>query len=86
MSPFQAMDLSKEFDCLPHNLLLLEIKSNGISVVSLDLIESYLNNRKQCVNIESFNSKCEEIVKDVSKGSILGPILFNIFLMAVFSS
>ena len=41
------MDLSKAFDCLPHNLLLLKIKSYGVSDSALSLFESYLSNRKQ---------------------------------------
>jgi hypothetical protein len=45
------MDLSKAFDCLPHDLLLLKMKFYGMSEQSLNLIKSYLSNRQQCVKI-----------------------------------
>ena len=43
------MDLSKAFDCIPHDLLLLKIKFYGVSNSALDLIQSYHSNRKHCV-------------------------------------
>jgi hypothetical protein len=45
------MDLSKAFDCLPHNLLLLKLENYGVSENSLKLLQSYLTGRKQCVKI-----------------------------------
>ena len=78
------MDLSKAFDCLPHDLLLLKLKYYGLSENALKLMKSYLTNRKQCVKLGSIKSDFEAILKGVPQGSILGPVLFNIFINDIF--
>ena len=78
------MDLSKAFDCLPHDLLLLKFKSYGVAPPSLNLLESYLNNRKQCFKVGTHSSNWQTMFKGVPQGSILVPILFNIFLNDIF--
>jgi hypothetical protein len=45
------MDLSKAFDCLPHNLLMLKLEAYGLSENSLKLLKSYLENRRQRIKI-----------------------------------
>ena len=74
------MDLSKAFDCLPHELLIAKLAAYGISKKSLKLLYSYLTNRKQTVKIKGKLSIFLEILAGVPQGSILGPILFNIFI------
>ena len=78
------MDLSKAFDCLPHNLLLLKLENYGVSENSLKLLQSYLTGRKQCVKIGSVCSSFLDIYKGVPHRSILGPVMFNIFINDIF--
>ena len=77
-------DLSKAFDCLPHDLIVAKLHAYGLSIDSLKLINSYLTERKQRVKINDQFSSWLDIVVGVSQGSILGPLLFNIFLCDMF--
>ena len=78
------IDLSKAFDCLSHELLLAKLHAYGFSIPALRLVYSYLKNRKQRTKINSAYSYWEEILFGVPQGSILGPLLFNIFLCDIF--
>ena len=73
------MDLSKAFDCIPHDLLLLKLKMYGLTDNAVDLIKSYLSNRKQCVRVNDICSGFLDLYKGVPQGSILGPVILNIF-------
>ena len=72
-------DLSRAFDYLPHELLLAKLHAYGFSISALKLIHNYLTNRKQRAKINSSYNSWEEILFGVPQGSILGPLLFNIF-------
>jgi hypothetical protein len=78
------MDLSKAFDCLPHNLLLLKLEAFGLSKNSLILLQSYLENRKQRIKIGSYYTDWDQMCKGVPQRSILGPVLFNVFINDIF--
>ena len=74
------LDLSKAFDTLNHNILLHQLKHYGLSKNSTELIKNYLENRTQYVNFDNGNSDHQKISTGVPQGSILGPLLFLIYV------
>ena len=77
-------DLSKAFDCLSHDLLIAKVDAYGFEYMSTKLIYSYLINRHQRVRINSNYSTWSDIITGVPQGSILGPLIFNIYLIDLF--
>jgi hypothetical protein len=73
-------DLSKAFDSVPHNLLVQKIQTFGINGKLLRWIENYLKNRRQRVTMEGTNSEWLPVTSGVPQGSILGPILFILYI------
>lgn len=74
------IDLKKAFDCINHKKLVITLKKYRIENNALKLMENYLQNRKQYVTVAGNNSKLNEIVCGVPQGSILGPVLFNLYV------
>ena len=78
------MDLSKAFDCLPHAILICKLSAYGLSDNATKLLLSYLSNRKQQIKIGNIVSKWANIQKGVPQGSIVAPLLFNVFINDIF--
>ena len=74
------MDLSKAFDTINHSLLLAKLDAYGFPRTSLKLMQNYLCNRQQRISINGSFSDWTEVITGDPKCSILGPLLFNIFL------
>ena len=74
------MDLKKAFDTVDHKILLAKLKQYSIKNNTHRWFENYLSNRKQYVEYNHFKSDTKTITHDVPQGSILGPLLFIIYM------
>ena len=77
-------NLSKAFDCIPHDLLVTKLDAYGFNRHTIAYIYSYLKNRKKCVRINGTQSYLGDIISDIPQGSILSPILYYLFLKDLF--
>ena len=74
------LDLSKAFDCVDRKILLNKLEYYGIRGQMLKLLESYLSERKQFVDFGGYVSTCKSIDIGVPQGSVLGPLLFLVYI------
>ena len=78
-------DLSKSFDCLHQELLLAKLKRLWLATICIKPYWHYPFNREQRTKINASYSSWEEILFGVTQGSILRPLLFNIFMFHLFT-
>ena len=74
------MELSEACDCVIHDLIIAKLEAYEVGKNSLRFIQNYLSRRQQRVKVGSFLSEWLEIILGIPQESILGPILFNVFI------
>ena len=79
------LDVKKTFDTVNHHILLKKLFCYGIRVCTLKWFESYLTDRSQFVTYDGIQSEINSVKCGVPQGSILGPLLFIIYMNDIFS-
>ena len=74
------LDFKKDFDTVNHEILLSKLQHYGVTGIANDWMRSFLTNRKQYTSINGYNSRPQDITHGVPQGSVLGPLLFILFI------
>ena len=76
--------MSSDFDTLDHNVLIYRLSAIGITGIALNWFTSYISKHSSSVRINTHSSPSRSITHDFPQGSVLGPLLFNIYLLPMF--
>ena len=74
------LDFKKAFDTVSHPILISKLEHYGVRGIANNWFQSFLTYRKQFTNVNDYNSICQQTSRSVRQGSVLGPLLFILFI------